>query len=44
MSCVLEDETMSGQGMAGAKAQRQRAHMSVGSGKQLSVVGVASGK
>lgn len=41
MSCVLEDERMSGQGMAGA--QRQRAHLSVGSGKQLSVVGVARG-
>ena len=44
MSYVLKDERMRGQGMAGAKAQRQRAHGSEGSGKQLSLDRTASRK
>lgn len=43
MSCVLKDERTSRQGTAGAKAQGQRAHMSEGSSKQLSLDGAAVG-
>lgn len=44
INCVLKDKKMSGQGTAGAKPQKQRAHMPVGNCKWLSMDGIPSGR